>query len=339
MLEPSSGDHPTHAPLGRRFRAVAAGLILLLTIVMAHGLDAQDATAYASRSEVPEHQGEAEAALLAAQGPRRKSSLSVKWLAPTDGRAVSGMLSGSQCEVAARDDVRLTKVDFSLDGSLVSRDTRPPYSCRIDASTLSGGTHILKARAYDAAGNVLAAYAFVNTPTTGVPPVPLTLQGDSLTAGSWWRMPEDLGTSFELVSVSARIGRPSVKGLALLRKQRLGRIVLFALGTNDWWSTASAYRKNLRAVLRLIGPSRCLVVPTIWTHGRASTAFNRVLQSLSERYGAARVQIAPWAEEVAAGHVTLGDGTHPDTQPGWQRRAAIVDTAVRACARQLGTAS
>ncbi|MDQ6779248.1 MAG: Ig-like domain-containing protein [Actinomycetota bacterium] len=257
----------------------------------------------------------------------------VRWLAPADGSTVSGSLSGSRCQVAARDSVGVTKVEFYLDGALVGTDANPPYSCQLNATVLSGGTHILKAEAYDAAGNVWSAYAFVSTPSSGARALTVTVQGDSLTVGSWSHMPAELGSSFDLVSISAHHGRPSVRGLALLPKQRLGRIVVFALGTNDWWASPRAYRDRLAKVVHLLGPSRCLVVPTIWRAGRADDALNAVLHSLARHYGPARMQLAPWAQAVAARRVLLLDGTHPANQAGWQLRARIVDAAVRACAR------
>ena len=291
--------------LARRFRAVAVILTVLLAVAAAGACGAHEANA--------------------------ATPLSVRWVAPADGTTVSGTLSGSSCQIATHDFVDVTKVKFYLDGHGVETVTRPPYSCQIDASSLSSGTHILKAKVYDAAGNVLSAYAFVSVPWTGTPGVTVTLQGDSLTEGSWWRMPEDLGADFELLSVSAHIGRSAAKGVELLRRQPLGHVVVFALGTNDWWAPPAAYREHLIQVMHMIGPTRCLVVPTIWRGGPA-TALNHILYSLASRYGPHRMEIAPWAEAVAAGRVRLPDGTHPVTQPGWQLRGQIVDLAVRACA-------
>ena len=316
----------------KRCRALTAVVAAVLTGVAAGACSARAERASGNRSSADGPQP--------AQGPIKQPSLvltddgnplSVRWLAPVDGRTVSGTLSGSSCQVATRDSFGVTKVNFYLDGSLLGTATTPPYTCQLDADVLSGGTHILKAEAYDATGNALSAYSFVSIPT-GAPEIPVTVQGDSLTVGSWWRMPEHLGPSFKLVSVSAHDGRPAVKGVELLRKQPLGHIVVFALGTNDWWASPSAYREHLTKVLQIIGPTRCLVVPTIWRGGPA-VAWNRILRSLAERYGPHRMQLAPWAEAVAAGRVVLPDGTHPASQAGWEIRGQLVDTAVRACAR------
>jgi hypothetical protein len=192
--------------------------------------------------------------------------------------------------------------------------------------------HILRAKAYDAAGNSLSAHIYVSTRWTGPPRITFTVQGDSLTAGSWWRIPVHLGPRYELVSYSAHWGRPSVQGLSLLRRQRLGRVVVFALGTNDWWSTPRAYHQHLTSVLEMIGPGRCLVVPTIWRHG-SDRALNAILYAMARRYGPTRMRLARWAEAIASGRVHLSsDGTHPGTQAAWDSRAAIVAAAIRACA-------
>jgi hypothetical protein len=192
--------------------------------------------------------------------------------------------------------------------------------------------HILKANAYDAAGHIHSAYVYVSTPWTMRPRISVTVQGDSLTVGSWWRIPAHLGPNYDLVSYSAHWGRPAVKGLSLLRRQRLGRVVVFALGTNDWWSPPSRYRRHLMSVLQMIGPGRCLVVPTVWRDG-PNRALNAILYSMASRYGPARMQLARWSEAVASGRVRLSpDGTHPNTAVAWNSRAAIVASAIRACA-------
>jgi hypothetical protein len=211
-------------------------------------------------------------------------------------------------------------------------DTSPPYTCEIAIPRLSRGMHILQANAYDAVGNSLSAHVYVSTPWAGRPRITVTVQGDSLTVGSWWRTPTYLAPSYDFVSYSAHWGRPSVAGLSLLRRQRLGRVVVFALGTNDHWWPPSVYRRHLTSVLQMIGPSRCLVLPTIWRDG-PDRARNAVLYAMARQYGSARVRLARWSEAVAAGRVKLSpDGTHPDTQAAWDSRAAIVASAIRACA-------
>jgi Bacterial Ig domain len=258
--------------------------------------------------------------------------LSIKWLWPRDGSTVRGLLSGSACDVTVHDATAISKVTFGLDGSTLTTDTASPYTCEIRAADLSPGMHILRANAYDAAGNSVSAHIYVSTRWTGRPRITVTVQGDSLTVGSWWRIPGHLGRNYKFVSYSAHWGRPSIEGLSLLRRQRLGNVVVFALGTNDTWWPPSVYRQHLTSVLQLIGPHRCLVVPTIWREG-PDRARNAVLYAVARRYGPARMRLALWSEAVASGRVHLSsDGTHPGTQAAWAGRAAVVAAAIRACA-------
>jgi hypothetical protein len=259
-------------------------------------------------------------------------SLSLAWTSPRDGSTVRGILKGATCQVSVHDTIAITKVTFGLGGSTFMTDTAPPYTCEVNATGLSPGMHILAAQAYDAAGHIDSAHVYISTAWAGSPRTGVTVQGDSLTVGSWWRIPAYLGPRYKFVSYSAHWGRPSITGLSLLRRQRLGRVVVFALGTNDWWAPPSAYRQHLKSVLQMIGPRRCLVVPTIWRQG-ADRVLNAILFSMARRYGPARMQLARWSEAVASGRVRLSpDGTHPDTQSAWNSRAAIIAAAIRACA-------
>jgi hypothetical protein len=69
---------------------------------------------------------------------------------PANGAVVSGTVS---IQVAATDDVGVTRVEFYVDGTMAFTDNSAPYSYGWNTSGLSGN-HSLVARAYDAAGNV-----------------------------------------------------------------------------------------------------------------------------------------------------------------------------------------
>jgi hypothetical protein len=255
------------------------------------------------------------------------------WLkAPSNRHMIASFLSGSGCELAVQNSIGVKRVTFYLDHARLSTTTAPPYSCHVNAAKLSVGTHILKARVLNTNGRVVSVYSFISIPWRHDPGTTVTVQGDSLTKGSWWRMPEYLGSRFEIVSVSTHDGRPSVKGVRLLRHQRLGRVVVFALGTNDWWSAPRTYRRHLHDVMRIVGPDRCVVLPTIWHAGHPLGWANEILQSMAMRYGPKRIQLAQWAGAVAAGQVRLHDGTHPANHHGWAERAEVVAEAINACA-------
>jgi hypothetical protein len=70
--------------------------------------------------------------------------------APTSGSTVNGVVTIS---AAASDDVGVTRVDFLVDGTLVSTDTAAPYAASWDTARATSGHHALTARAFDAAGN------------------------------------------------------------------------------------------------------------------------------------------------------------------------------------------
>ncbi len=74
--------------------------------------------------------------------------------APAAGSTISG--SAAVANATANDNVGITKLDFLIDGVVVttSGSTTSPYAGTINTTTLSNGTHQLSAKAYDAASNV-----------------------------------------------------------------------------------------------------------------------------------------------------------------------------------------
>jgi subtilisin family serine protease len=69
---------------------------------------------------------------------------------PTNGSAVSSIVP---VNVAATDNVGVTRVELYVNGALQATDTTAPYSFAWDTGSLGNGTYYLKAVAYDAAGN------------------------------------------------------------------------------------------------------------------------------------------------------------------------------------------
>jgi hypothetical protein len=90
--------------------------------------------------------------------------------------ASSATISGTATvNAAATDDTGVIKVEFFVDGQLISTDTSAPYSASLVTTTLNNGTHNLTAKAYDAAGNnATSASVSVNvqngSPTPPPPP-------------------------------------------------------------------------------------------------------------------------------------------------------------------------
>jgi hypothetical protein len=69
---------------------------------------------------------------------------------PPDGATVRGTITVT---ANASDNVGVARVEFYVDGSLRATDTSSPYSYDLDTTQLSNGSHAIKAKAYDAAGN------------------------------------------------------------------------------------------------------------------------------------------------------------------------------------------
>jgi hypothetical protein len=86
--------------------------------------------------------------------------------APVGGSTVSGTVGVT---ASAADNVGVTKVNFTVDGSLAMADTTAPYGFTWDASSATVGAHTLQANAFDACGNNRwSAIVTINVP----PPAP-----------------------------------------------------------------------------------------------------------------------------------------------------------------------
>jgi len=58
---------------------------------------------------------------------------------------------------AASDDVGIVSVQFLLDGRSLANDTSAPYATSVNFNRVGAGSHVLSARAKDAAGNITTA--------------------------------------------------------------------------------------------------------------------------------------------------------------------------------------
>jgi hypothetical protein len=89
---------------------------------------------------------------------------SVSITAPANGAAVSGLVN---LAASASDNVGVAKVEFYVDGSLKATDASAPYGYSLDSSGLSNASHIILAKAYDAAGNSQSAQISVTVSNVG----------------------------------------------------------------------------------------------------------------------------------------------------------------------------
>jgi hypothetical protein len=84
---------------------------------------------------------------------------SVYFAEPDNGEAISGWLSGSECEARGSN---IRYVRFYMDNKQVSTDTRSPWNCSFDTRDYSDGTHSLRVVAYDSSGRSASRTVSVN---------------------------------------------------------------------------------------------------------------------------------------------------------------------------------
>jgi hypothetical protein len=162
----------------------------------------------------------------------------------------------------------------------------------------------------------------------------LTMVGDSLNVGSEPALHDELrGWTIETDNI---VGRRSDEGIAALRQigRGLHPVVVVSLGTNDTQTDAQGFRDDVRTVLRLAGPRRCVVWATIWRSG-PNEAFNEVLADEARDDHALR--LVRWDDLAAAHPEWLAyDGVHP-TPEGYAARAAAIARVVRDCLPASGS--
>ncbi len=95
----------------------------------------------------------------------------LSWTTPGSGATLSGLLqeTSGNCVVAAADDVGIDRVEFFVDGTALNVELYAPWACRWDTTTTPDGSHLLKAVAYDAAGNATSKAISVAVKNTVAP--------------------------------------------------------------------------------------------------------------------------------------------------------------------------
>lgn len=113
----------------------------------------------------------------------------VELLSPTKGSLVSGNFG---VEIAANDNVGVTRVELFLDNRKHASEINPPYSFSVDASALSPGKHKLRAYAFDAAGNRSNTknVKILSTPGVGLLVKKAKVIGDKIRITASFALPE-----------------------------------------------------------------------------------------------------------------------------------------------------
>jgi hypothetical protein len=108
----------------------------------------------------------------------------VSMTAPRAGSSISG---STTLTASASDNVGVTRVEFSVDGTLIATDTTSPYTTTWNPATVALGTHTITARAYDLAGNsTTSAAVSIKVTDSTVPTVSIAspANGSSVTHSS-----------------------------------------------------------------------------------------------------------------------------------------------------------
>jgi chitodextrinase len=165
-------DYQSGSNTNKIQQSLAQGSHTLVLIGNAPGVKVDRIIAVSDTSCVPTGTGDN------CNTPSDTAPPAVTLTAPAEGSSVSGSVS---LTASASDSVGVTKVEFYDNTSLIATDTSAPYSATWDSSKVPNGSHLVTARAYDAAGN-LSSDAHTVTTRNGDTQAPSAPSG--LTASS-----------------------------------------------------------------------------------------------------------------------------------------------------------
>jgi len=170
-----------------------------------------------------------------------------------------------------------------------------------------------------------------NAPAT-LPPSQASLLGDSLNVGVETYLRDEL--QGWQVDADDEVGRSTLTGVEHLRTRgtALAPYLVVSLGTNDPVGGVDAFRSDVVDVLRIAGPTRCVVWVGISRDGDAYEPFNAVLRKAASK--AANLRLVDWPALVHAHpEYVAADGIHA-TPDGYRARAGAIVAAMRGCPRQ-----
>jgi hypothetical protein len=112
---------------------------------------------------------------------------------PTVSASETGSSGSITLAANASDNVGVTRVEFYVDGVLKATDTSAPFSASLDSTTLANGSHVLLAKAFDAAGNV--GSSSVNFSVSNASALQLIVNGGFESGSSGWTQTSGVITS------------------------------------------------------------------------------------------------------------------------------------------------
>jgi hypothetical protein len=158
--------------------------------------------------------------------------------------------------------------------------------------------------------------------------------GDSLAYGTslylpqylkGWALRQDVDVSMQSYSVPSRVAAQG-SGLA--------RVIMVSAGTNGSPSAITLFKADVRKVLRIVGPKRCVVWANVVRppyQGVSYDGINRALAQLDRQYK--NLLVFDWAGMIRRNPGALSaDGVHVDV-PFYKKRAQ----AMAALAKRCGT--
>lgn len=134
--------------------------------------------------------------------PPDRTAPTVALLSPSRGSLVSGLFG---VEVAASDNVGISRVELFVDNVKYATEYAPPYSFIVDATQLVAGKHKLRAYAFDAAGNRKNTknVQVISTPGAGLLVRRAKVAGSKIQISANFALPE--GVIFDAASDSIAV--------------------------------------------------------------------------------------------------------------------------------------
>ncbi len=239
------------------------------------------------------------------------------WIdAPANGSEVSGSVA---LIATARDNAGIARVEFRVDGVLISSDASAPYGATWDASAVPPGLHIITATAFDAAGNFSVTTAGVTVPAppdTTKPFVSITSPADGAVASGFVNIAALASDKVGVAKVEFRID-----GALLLSDADAPYAAMWdasAASPGSHTITATAYDAANNTGVSSVSvsvPAPPIVATTLTgTSGTVTTAYNGSLAVYADLKGGA----APLPGRA----VYLEYSSNGST--GWSRTAAAI---------------
>jgi hypothetical protein len=141
------------------------------------------------------------------------------------------------------------------------------------------------------------------------------------------------------VTTDALKNRPTATGVAIIdRHTPLPAALVVELGTNDSPDASGTFASQVRHVLSLAGPERCVVWVNIHRppyNGVSYAGFNRALDQAAA--SSDNLAVVDWNGMVESGRATVAADDVHATPDGYRARAAAIAQALSGCSsRKVG---